>query len=90
MKIFLKTENVIFQRSGDSWHKLRVKMGKLTTMQRKKAIRLMLEWTNRVCMHPNIEKEYCLEKETGNKVCTVCGHTIYHFNEEKTLQSKIA
>lgn len=46
-------------------------------MQRKKAIRLMKAWINRHCNHPQIENEYIAMKETGNKVCTVCGQTIY-------------
>jgi hypothetical protein len=45
-------------------------------MRREKAINLVKEWSNKVCTHPEIEKEYFLGRATGNLLCTVCGKTI--------------
>jgi hypothetical protein len=45
-------------------------------MRREQAINLVKYWSNRICIHPELEKEYYLGKETGNIVCTVCGETI--------------
>ena len=59
-------------------------------MQRKKVLQIMKDWANKHCIHPYIEKEYHSGKETGNKVCTVCGQTIYHYREEKPLHDKLS
>jgi tRNA(Ile)-lysidine synthase TilS/MesJ len=57
-------------------------------MQRKKALQLMRDWINRRCEHPNIENEFSFGKETGNKVCTICGRTIYAIVYSKGAEQK--
>jgi hypothetical protein len=47
-------------------------------MQMYDAFRLQKEWEekgNPPCEHENIEKEYYLGTQTGDKVCTKCGKT---------------
>lgn len=58
-------------------------------MQRKKALQLLSAWTNRLCIHPSIVKEYQSKKETGNKVCGVCGRVIYLYAGENALHMRM-
>lgn len=46
-------------------------------MKREKAMKLREDWQGRSCDHPHFENEYFAGKETGNKVCSVCGCPIY-------------
>jgi hypothetical protein len=61
---------------------------KTLKMHRKKALQLIKYWKSRTCLHPRIEKEYYLFKETGNKVCGVCGRIIYINAGENNQQEK--
>jgi hypothetical protein len=56
-------------------------------MLRRTALRLMKEWIGKRCDHPSIENEFFLGKETGNKVCAVCGRTIYTTVQPKGAQN---
>jgi hypothetical protein len=42
-------------------------------MRRETAIRLVKDWSNKVCNHPYIEDEFYFGISTGYKVCVVCG-----------------
>jgi hypothetical protein len=57
-------------------------------MQHEKALKLMKEWGNKPCNHPNVEKEYYLGTDTGDKVCTQCGHPVFFHTGEKIHDDK--
>jgi hypothetical protein len=43
-------------------------------MQMEKAKRLREQWGDKPCDNPRFDKEYYLGADTGDKVCTICGH----------------
>ncbi|WP_199828548.1 hypothetical protein [Streptomyces sp. WM6372] len=45
------------------------------------AIQVRREWADKgspPCEHPQIEKEYHLGSDTGDKVCTTCGQCFFN------------
>ncbi len=50
---------------------------KLKQMERDISLKLKKDWAKKTCFHPSIEIEFYMGRESGNKVCTVCGQTIY-------------
>jgi hypothetical protein len=58
-------------------------------MRREKAINLVKYWSDKICIHPEMEKEYFLGRATGNIVCTICGKTITSTYNYKVTIRKI-
>ena len=52
-------------------------------MHIEKAHKLRKDWGSRPCIHPDIEKEYHLGMETGEKVCTLCGRIVHPYSGKK-------
>lgn len=55
-------------------------------MQMKKAAELRKAWAekgNPPCAHPRLDKEYDLGSDTGDVVCTTCGETWWHSDQER-------
>lgn len=44
-------------------------------MQMKTAARLRKNWGDKVCDHPDFDREYCLGGQTGDYVCVQCGES---------------
>jgi hypothetical protein len=57
-------------------------------MQMGEAARLQQQWGNDPCDHPSWEKEYHLGSDTGDKVCSRCGHVVDFDSEGKTIPWK--
>lgn len=56
-------------------------------MQMDKAIELRKAWGNKLCSHPNFDKEYYLGADTGDYVCTTCGCSFTKQEREKLSTS---
>ena len=46
------------------------------------------QWGNKSCEHPSWEKEYHLGSDTGDKVCSVCGHVVSFDAQGKPIPLK--
>ena len=57
-------------------------------MQLEKANKLRKAWGDKPCNHPDVEKEYYLGSNTGDKVCTTCGRVIFDDDEESKPDDK--
>lgn len=44
-------------------------------MQQKDALELKEQWGDKLCEHPDLEREYELGSATDDYVCTTCGET---------------
>ncbi|MDQ3046746.1 MAG: hypothetical protein M3R27_04290 [Bacteroidota bacterium] len=55
-------------------------------MERERSLKLKKDWAKKTCFHPAIETELYLGRESGNKVCSVCGQTIYSRRVDKNTR----
>ncbi|EAQ63729.1 hypothetical protein MED121_03492 [Marinomonas sp. MED121] len=53
-------------------------------MQAKTSNELRLNWGDKPCEHPKLEKEYDRDASTGDYVCTQCGEAAWGKNWDNT------
>jgi DNA-directed RNA polymerase subunit RPC12/RpoP len=57
-------------------------------MQGENAAMLRREWDDKLCTHPDIDKEYYKSMHTGEYVCTTCGEDFRTKDEWQEARSK--
>jgi hypothetical protein len=57
-------------------------------MQMDEAGRRVGQWGDKPCDHPSWEKEYHLGSDTGDKVCSRCGHVVSFDVDGKPIPRK--
>ena len=59
-------------------------------MQLDEAEALRKAWGDKPCKHPEVQKEYFLSSNTGDRVCSTCGAVVYDENDWAKYQNGTA